>query len=34
VDIVVVQKAEERGEVARSVEGVEERHFDCEVLRK
>lgn len=29
VDIVVVQEAEERGEVARSVEGVEERHFEC-----
>jgi hypothetical protein len=29
VEIVVVQKAEERGKVARSVEGVEERHFEC-----
>jgi hypothetical protein len=29
VDIVVVQKAEERREVARSVEAVEERHFEC-----
>lgn len=28
VDIVVVQKAEERREVARSVKAVEERHFN------